>query len=283
MNQEIRLALPSELGHIHQLILEYMDPDFTFAHFEWKHIVNPNGQSICVVFLENNEIIGFNFFSPHFIKVNDEHLKFYRSSESLVLPVGRGKGVFTRIQDYFNTNFVTSAAGVFGTPNANSIKIFQKMGWTTNEIPTSFFVNIPLNYNSRVSFTPGKAYQNKSNHKFENAIIYDFKWRVNLESYKVADYNKSIVIYEVIKKNSFNIIKILYKVGHKNEIKSILSTIQIKEKALILIDRDDSFINHIYKRKSSSYDFGYMLFDKSIQPESINNLQLSLGDLDKIF
>lgn len=283
MSQEIRLALPNEYDHIHQLILKYMDPDFTFSLYEWKHNHNPAGQSICVVYLENNEIIGFNFFSPHLIKINDSNLNFYRSSESLVLPEGRGKGVFSRIQDYFNTNFASSSTGVFGTPNSNSIRIFQKMGWTTNEIPISFFLNIPLKYNSNVSFNSAKEYQNKFNHTFEDAIIYDFKWRVNLESYKVADFNKSIVIYEVIKKNSFNIIKILYKIGQKNDIKSILNGIQIKEKAFILLDRDDSFINHIYKRKSLSYDFGYMLFDKTIQPESINNLQLSLGDLDKVF
>lgn len=283
MNQEIRLALPSEFDHIHQLILEYMDPDFTFAHFEWKHIVNPNGQSICVVFLENNEIIGFNFLSPYYIKYELTNLKFYRISEVLVLPQGRGKGVFTRIEEYVHSNFISFCSGVFATPNSNSINTFKKIGWTMKEIPTSFFVNIPLKYTSHVVFTSGKDYQNKDNHTFEEGILYDFKWRINVDSYKVADYNKSIVIYEVIKKNSFSIIKLLYKIGDKNDIKSILSTIQIKEKALIFIDRDDSFINHIYKRKSSSYDFGYMLFDKSINPESMTNLQLSLGDLDKIF
>jgi hypothetical protein len=152
MSQEIRLALPSEFEQIHQLILEHMDPEFSYELFKWKHLDNPNGKSICIVFLEDHNIIGFNFYGHHIIEVGGINYKFLRSSESLVLPSGRGKGVFSRIQDFFNTNYDGTYAGYFGTPNSNSFDIFRKRGWSNFKIETSFLINIPLGRSSKVFF-----------------------------------------------------------------------------------------------------------------------------------
>ncbi len=278
----LRTAKDEEFFEAHQLIQEYMDSSFTKEIFEWKHLKNPVGKSVCIVAVENDKMIGFNFFSPHQIKSDKQTFLLYRSSESLVLPEGRGKGVFTRIQDYFNTNFKQNTAGVFGTPNANSIKIFQKIGWKTFEVKVNFYFNIPLGYSGKAVLSDGL--DNRFDINFESKaffIDYDFNWRTDIINYKVATLDDAYVVYEVLTKKGLNIIKLLYKSDSSKQLQKLINTIQIKEKSLLLLDIGGSKINHIYKKKSSSYDFGYMLFDDNTK--SLDTINLSLGDLDKIF
>jgi hypothetical protein len=118
---------------------------------------------------------------------------------------------------------------------------------------------------------------------WNQSIKYNFNWRTKVKGYKIAELNDSIVVYSLIEKKSLKIIKVLYKIGNQKEIQKIINTIQFNEFSFILIDTSQTYLKRIFTKKSSTYDFSYLLFDKSIEVNKFNNLNLGLGDLDKIF
>ncbi len=98
---------------------------------EWKFAKQPTAKGLIAVCRSNEHgIVGLNAFMPSKFRIaSGDKILGYQSMDTIVDPVARGKGVFTRLINAFYDD--NDGSFLYGFPNLNSSPgFFGKLGWT---------------------------------------------------------------------------------------------------------------------------------------------------------
>jgi GNAT superfamily N-acetyltransferase len=102
----------------------------TREFWEWKHVLNPFGNSVALVAEKNDRIIGLRVFARWRWKSGDREIHCVRAVDTVTHPDSRGLGVFSRLTSSLLEEVKKEgAAFVFNTPNKISMAGYSKLGW----------------------------------------------------------------------------------------------------------------------------------------------------------
>lgn len=103
----------------------------TPALFRWKHMDNPFGQSIALLAVEGDRVVGLRTFMRwELVTPNDEILQCIRAVDTATHPDHRRKGIFRRLtEEALEIAIAEGVDMVFNTPNSQSKPGYLKMGW----------------------------------------------------------------------------------------------------------------------------------------------------------
>lgn len=94
---------------------------------------------------EDDELVAFNAFLPHRLKMGTDDLPVYQSSYSATHPQHQGRGHFTALQEEAASLLATQAVLIVGFPNAESFPIFTgRLGFGHLPQHYSFRFRVPL-------------------------------------------------------------------------------------------------------------------------------------------
>jgi GNAT superfamily N-acetyltransferase len=103
---------------------------------DWKFAHCPAGVGVLALARQvggdADAVVGVNAFQPARLKIGNQRVLAFQSMDTIVDPVARGKGVFTRlIEAFYGAAPELGAAVLYGVPNDNSAPgFFNKLGWT---------------------------------------------------------------------------------------------------------------------------------------------------------
>ena len=98
--------------------------------WRFKHIDNPFGESLVLIALENNEVIGVRAFMRWQWQRGEEVYSAFRAVDTATHPDHQGKGIFKKLT--LKALEIGKERGdnfVFNTPNSQSKPGYLKMGW----------------------------------------------------------------------------------------------------------------------------------------------------------
>lgn len=122
IDEEIRLCYLSLLGNQAESIQSGM--------LDWKLKQGSSGTAQIVCAYEGGAIVGMSTNIPTRFKIGGMIGRAFQAIDSVVSPVARGKGVFTRLAHAFESAERSRADLIWGFPNANAAPIwFNKIGW----------------------------------------------------------------------------------------------------------------------------------------------------------
>lgn len=112
--------------------------------WKYKHINNPFGESLVLIAVENDKIIGVRAFMQWKWQIGSNVFSAYRAVDTATHPDHQGKGVFKKLTlKALEIGKDLGGSFVFNTPNEKSKPGYLKMGWQEiNKIEVAFnFVN----------------------------------------------------------------------------------------------------------------------------------------------
>lgn len=131
----LREAKPSDVPEIVKVLKASLgEADIPLSEEVWnyKHVQNPFGESITLVAVENDIIVGVRAFMRWEWQLNDNKYQVYRAVDTATHPEHQGKGIFKKL----TLKAVEQAKEkggdfIFNTPNDQSRPGYLKMGWQT--------------------------------------------------------------------------------------------------------------------------------------------------------
>jgi GNAT superfamily N-acetyltransferase len=100
-------------------------------YWEWKHVVNPFGQSPCLLAVVDGEIVGLRAFMRWRWQSGRHAVPTVRAVDTATHKDWRGKGIFRDLTLALVERMTAEGVGfVFNTPNSQSRPGYLKMGWT---------------------------------------------------------------------------------------------------------------------------------------------------------
>ena len=277
--------------------------------WNFKHVINPFGESTVLLAEENNELIGVRAFMTWRWQMGNQIWNAYRAVDTATHPNHQGKGIFKKLTlQALDKIHEKGDCFVFNTPNDQSRPGYLKMGWQevgkikVALVPTFFYALHNLFFKMKIenTITPMQLealckIQNRelaaNNLLFTTKSTSYLKWRYEenpLQTYfiystpdcyvamyvKKNRFFKELRVVEIICDNDFKI--------KKNIRKAIVSCALEQECYLITVANKYLFALNIYGH------FGPKLTFKSLTNNAIfdgkaldiNNWKYSLGDLE---
>lgn len=120
----------SEIVKVLKLSLGEADLPLSEEIWNYKHVGNPFGESLVLIAIEDDKIIGVRAFMRWQWQLEDKILSCYRAVDTATHPEHQGKGVFKKLT-LKAVDLAREKNGdfIFNTPNANSRPGYLKMGW----------------------------------------------------------------------------------------------------------------------------------------------------------
>jgi hypothetical protein len=116
----------------------FITPEF----FRWKYSP-PAGEAQIALVRDGDRIVAGNAMYPVIIHRGSSSLKGWQSCDTATVPEARRQGLFGSC-----LRALVAALGddevFFGFPNQNSMRGFRKLGWTENEVVTSWITPLPV-------------------------------------------------------------------------------------------------------------------------------------------
>lgn len=112
--------------------------------WNYKHIDNPFGESLVLLAIENNVIIGVRAFMRWKWQLGNQVFSAFRAVDTATHPAHQGKGVFKKLT--LKAIEIAKEQGnhfIFNTPNSQSKPGYLKMGW--QEVEKLKVLLIPVN------------------------------------------------------------------------------------------------------------------------------------------
>lgn len=129
----IREAYKTDIPEIVQILkLSLGVTDFPVSEEVWnfKHLINPFGESLVLLALEDEKIIGVRAFMKWQWQTKQKTFTAYRAVDTATHPEHRGKGIFKKLT--LKAVDIAKEDGdnfIFNTPNEASRPGYLKMGW----------------------------------------------------------------------------------------------------------------------------------------------------------
>lgn len=150
----IRTATPDDhdaIVSVCSVALGWNNPDFDRRVFEWKHFLNPFGESLVIVAEDDSGIVAVRPFMRWRFRSHAGHaIDAARAVDTATHPRAQGKGLFTTlttsaIEEVSNSGGSHAADFIFNTPNAASLAGYLKMGWREyGQVRFGFSVRSPI-------------------------------------------------------------------------------------------------------------------------------------------
>lgn len=277
--------------------------------WNFKHVINPFGESKVLLAEQDSQILGIRAFMTWRWQMGNQVWNAYRAVDTATDPNHQGKGIFKKLTlQALNEIHKNGDCFVFNTPNDQSRPGYLKMGWQevgkikVTLVPT-FFYALPFLFSKMKienTITPKQLQalceiQNRElatkNVLFTPKSASYLKWRYEqnpLQTYFVYSTPNCYVAMYVKKHLFFNELRVVEIIGNhnyktkKNIRKAIVSCALEQECYLISLANQYLFALSIYGNFGPKLTFKSMtnnaIFDsKAID---INNWKYSLGDLE---
>jgi len=277
--------------------------------WNFKHVINPFGESTVLLAEENNELIGVRAFMTWRWQMGNQIWNAYRAVDTATHPKHQGKGIFKKLTlqalDKINEKV---DCFVFNTPNDQSRPGYLKMGWQEVDkikvalVPTFFYALAYFFSKNKVesSITTlqlqtlceihNRELANK-NVLFTPKSAQYLKWRYEenpLQTYIIHSTPDCYVAMYVKKHRFFDELRVVEVIGNHDfsidkVIKKAIISYAVKNKCYIItVANKHLFAFNIYGH------FGPKLTFKSLTNNAIfdgkaldiNNWKYSLGDLE---
>ncbi len=114
--------------------LNWQNPEFDRALFEWKHLANANGRSIIVGAEQDGRLVAVRpFMRWRFCEGDGTVVEAVRAVDTATLPEAQGRGLFRRATERALQIARDESVGfVFNTPNERSGPGYRSMGWVSS-------------------------------------------------------------------------------------------------------------------------------------------------------
>ncbi|MCY2685928.1 GNAT family N-acetyltransferase [Salinimicrobium sp. TH3] len=262
----------------------------TNDYFQWKHQENPFGQSLGLVAIEKNKIVGLRMFMKWKFSRGQNFIRAVRPVDTCTDPSYRRQGLFTRLNAYGLKRTKDERDLIFNTPNQNSIQGNLKMGWKKLEREIRYRIGLVIPFSKRKTFAVLETENALGQLPYEryNGGIQTFfsagylKWRYRFSEYKVAKFiDQTLVVFKVEKRKNIKFVIIEEIRGAQNEASKYLNSIALKFNAPL--------IYYLNNRKLSGSKFLISL-DRGIQnvvykgdeKGKIKEINFSAGDLEGV-
>jgi GNAT acetyltransferase-like protein len=288
-----------ELSQILSALNVVLGPNHDEDWFYWKHKMNPFGESVGWVALDEEGILGVRLLMRWNIKSGDRTMHCFRPVDTITLPRARNRGIFRQLtlfaMDAIFKNQETEM--IFNTPNTNSRPGYAKMGWTILPPISHGFQPVTPGRRAAVEYTQSLEAWNGFTYERDKLVTERnheiLHWRYHRKSgveYGIATLRNSDhpsgIVYRVFNRKGLRILA-LYELTGVNKEKSILvRSVAVKERAfLVLTARGPGSFNLLpgpaFRRGQS---FLAVRCDKKIQPDplALTSWSLTLGDLERV-
>jgi GNAT superfamily N-acetyltransferase len=277
--------------------------------WNFKHVINPFGESTVLLAEEDSALIGVRAFMTWQWQMGNQVWNAYRAVDTATHPNHQGKGIFKKLTlQALDKIHEKGDCFVFNTPNGQSRPGYLKMGWQEVEkikvalVPT-FFYALKFLFSRKVSESILSLAQLENlcaihNEKLlQKNVLFTpksaqyLKWRyeVNpLQTYFVYSTSDCYVAMYVKKHRFFNELRVVELIGNHDVsidkvIRKAIISYAVKNKCYLVTVADSSlFAFRMYG------NFGPKLTFKSLtnntifvdQALKIENWNYSLGDLE---
>lgn len=159
--------IDAEIDSAYLRLLPEQSEGISRGRLNWRFRENPASGSVLAIAsgTQGQGILGINAFAAFRAKLGDKTGTIHQSMDTIVDPVCRGKGLFTRLLNaFYEAAPKLDTAILYGFPNSNSAPgFFGKLGWTRiGSVPflikplrTGYFLKrlLKLNIDLPVAFT----------------------------------------------------------------------------------------------------------------------------------
>lgn len=123
----------------------YMTP----GHFQWKYHP-PAGNAKIAAALDGGQMLAANGMMPFSVRVGNDVVRGWQSCDTATLPRARRSGFFFSCLKTLESALAEDEV-FFGFPNKNSVRGFQKLGWTQMGVVTAW-IDPLVSLNAKTSY-----------------------------------------------------------------------------------------------------------------------------------
>ena len=282
----------NDLDQILDLINSHLDPGRTKELFRKKHLQNPFGESLGIVALHKNKIIGLRMGMKWQLISGESGnvITAIRPVDTVVHEAYRKQGVFRKMNREFLELTRNSYDCIFNTPNENSSPGNIKMGWKLMEDRNYCKVGVVNPFSSHqeckeisLEEVRFKNYKGLTGY-FTNFSDSFIVWRYSLDNYHVASFNKEnsfCIIYKKVRIKRLMAISIVEILGDPNYFSSMVNSLGRKLNGFFIYYLDHRYWKNVNFLGSIKRYQPNILYrgDRCPIPEQI---RFSLGDLEAI-
>ena len=258
----------------------------TVSALSQKYLQSPFASRLALVH-SSKKLVGMNGLLPILINTSGVEEIAWMSCDTATHPEARGQGLFRKCISALEESLEVNTL-IFGFPNNNSLPGFYKFGWKKIlEIELAASI-IGLKRDSRLSigeFKPSLGNQSTKSGIVKNNEYLGWRYNATRDTYKMATYENSKVIYKVM---NFSGIKTLVVLEDENSFsaKQIRSIANKERCPAVLVSKTQSPGKGFIKIPNKLNSRPILLLGKRVnnfewKPED-ESWNPSLGDFDAI-